>query len=138
MSTKNQKPVLVDDSLFKAFSIKYFIYAVFGLSGLLVAVPSIAETAGEFSARAISATIMVLGALSAFAVLRAIDSTGWERVEFYSTIGLISFVAMYDVSAIYLAALGSDSRINLAIIASALLVMPLWRVRWILKKNRKT
>lgn len=131
-----RKPILVDESMNIAFAVKYAIYALFGFAGIFFAVPSIAEVAGGPAARVISALVFLLSTVACVSTYRSLNSSRWERVEFYSTIGLISFVAVYDAAAIWLTILGSTGRLNLAIIASALLVFPGWRVYYIYKKNR--
>lgn len=135
---KRRQPVLTDSSLNVALSVKYIIFSLFGWSGMVFAIPSVSEVAGVRVAQVLGAAIGVLGILASIATIRAVKSVHWETVELYATIALVSFVSMYNVCLIYLTVHGSDSRIGLAIIATALLVMPVWRVLSIIKKPRNT
>lgn len=138
MSTKPTRriPVLTDSSLDRAFSVKYGIYALFGLSGLLTHIPSIAKFAGEWAAMVLSSIVMLAGVIAAVAAWNSAHHPRWMRAEFFATITLVTFVAMYDIALIFLATQGDVNRINLAIIASALLVMPIWRIRHLMKQIR--
>ena len=134
---KHPQPVLTDSSLNMALSVKYIIYATFGISGMLTTIPSVTEVAGAVAAQALGGAIGVLGIMAAVSTLRAVKSAHWERVELYITIALVAFVSMYNVCLIYLTVHGSDTRVGLTIIATALLVMPVWRVISIIRKLRK-
>lgn len=138
MNTKRRRqPVLTDSSLNVALSVKYIVYSAFGFSGMLVAIPSIAEVAGPLAAQLLGAIVGLLGILTAVATVRSVKSPKWETAEMYSTIALIAFIGMYNACLIYLTVHGIGDRANLAIIATALLVMPVWRVISILKKKMK-
>lgn len=129
-------PILVDNSLNIAFAIKYFIYFMFGVSGFVVSVPSITEFAGEVVATLTTAIVGVAALISSVCAYLSHKSLKYQKVEFYSTIVLISFVLVYDGSIIALAFAGDDGRINLAIIATALLVMPIWRLRYLYRNHK--
>lgn len=135
---KRPQPVLTDSSLNMALSVKYIIYSAFGFSGMLFAIPSVSELAGVVAAQTLGAMIGLLGIMAAVSTVRAVKSLGWETVELYATIALVAFVSMYNVCLIYLTVHGSDSRVGLTIIATALLVMPVWRIISIVRKLRKT
>ena len=130
-------PILVDSSLNRAIGIKYVIYAVFGLTGIFTHIPSVAELTGAGVATVMAVLVMVFATSAAIGAFKSIQSERWERVELHSTIALISFVSVYNFSLIYLAITGSEGRVNLAVLATALLVMPIWRVRYIIRKSRK-
>lgn len=134
-STKSQ-PILVDTSLNKAFAVKYAVYALFGLSGVVTHIPSLAFIVGEVAATVLAGIVAVSGALASVAAWNSIKLGKWVKRELYATIVLVVFVAVYDIALIYLAVIGEGNRINLAIIAAALLVMPFWRIRYILKSTR--
>ena len=129
-------PILTDNSLNRAFAVKYAIYSLFGLSGLITHIPSIAAVVGEVIATFLAGVVFISSALASVSAWHSVKGGAWVKRELYATIVLVSFVAVYNITLIYLAAIGSTSRINLAIIASALLVMPIWRIRYILKKSR--
>lgn len=135
---KRRQPVLTDSSLNVALSVKYIIFATFGFSGMITAVPSVTELAGVLAAQALGGAIGLLGIFAAVATIRSVKSLNWETVELYVTISLIAFVSMYNVCLVYLTVHGSESRVGLAIIATALLVMPVWRVLSIIKKLRNS
>lgn len=137
-SKRRRQPVLTDSSLNIALSIKYIIFATFGVSGTLSAIPSVTEVAGVAAAQALGVGIGIFGVLAAIATIRAVKSAGWEKAELYLTIALVSFVSMYNACLIYLTVQGVGDRANLAIIATALLVMPVWRILSIIKKLRNT
>ena len=129
--------MLVDNSLNVAFAIKYFIYAAFGASGVFSVIPSVALVGGVTAARALGLVVFVLGVAVGTSALKSLSSVKWERREFYGTIALIAFIGMYNASLIYLALHGIGDRVGLAIIATALLVFPIWKLRYILRKNRQ-
>jgi hypothetical protein len=132
-----RKPILVDSSLHTAFAIKYAIYAAFGLLGTVYGPPSIALVAGATVAHTVSLIIFVCSIVAMAATLRSHIKPIWKKVELYSTIGVVSFVSVYFVSAATLAVLGDSSRANLAIIAIALIVLPTWRILQIIKESRR-
>jgi hypothetical protein len=138
MNTRRRRPpVLTDSSLNLALSVKYIVFSAFGFSGMITAIPSVTEVAGALAAQALGAFIGLLGIIAAVATIRSVRSSFWEDIELYSTISLIAFVSMYNACLIYLTVQGIGDRANLAIIATALLVMPVWRVLSILKGKRK-
>lgn len=134
---KSKRPVLIDESIHTAFLIKYIIYTLFGLSGAILGVGSIEDLTSDGAARTVALIIAVTSAISALGVHRALVSEFWERVELYSTICMCSFVTVYDATAIVHAFSGNPRMIGLALIATALLVFPIWRILQIVKKNRK-
>lgn len=129
-------PVLADNSLNRAFAVKYAIYAAFGVSGVITHIPSLAIIAGEAAATILAGVVALTGVLAAISAWNSIAGGVWVRRELYATITLCAFIAMYDIALYILSIVGVGDRINLAIIATALLVMPLWRIRWILKNSR--
>lgn len=135
-SSTKSLPVLTDNSLNRAFSVKYAIYSAFGLSGVVTHIPSIALVAGDFIATLVAGIVAVSGALASLSAWNFIKGGKWLKRELYATIVLVAFVLVYDIALIYLATQGEGNRINLAIIATALLVMPSWRMRYILKSTR--
>lgn len=135
MNTK-RRPVLVDNSLNTAFAVKYFIFAAFGLTGMIVHIPALATVAGEAVATFLAGVVALSGFAAAICVLNSYRSARWVRSEFYTTVTLVAFTAVYNICLIYLAVIGAGSRINLAVIATALLVMPIWKLYYILKTSR--
>lgn len=131
-----RRPVLVDNSLNIAFSIKYAIYALFGLTGMIVHIPSLAAVAGEAVATFLAFVVAVSGAAASVCVANSGKSDRWVRWEFITTFTLVAFVAVYNICLIYLAVIGAGSRVNLAVIATALLVLPVWKLYYILKTSR--
>lgn len=136
--TTRQVPVLVDNSLNRALAIKYAIYAAFGLSGVITHIPSLAIFAGEAAASFLAGVVCVSGILASVASWHSVQQGVWIRRELYATIVLVVFVGIYDLALIVLTILGIGDRVNLAIIAAALLVMPSWRIRWILKNSHRS
>ena len=132
-----RKPLLIDSSIETAFMIKYWIYALFGILGVIVGTPTLAEFGGIGVARVISGVIAAASITAAIAVPRAFGSSFWTKVELYATITVVSFVGMYAVFAAILALGGDDRRVSLAMIASALVVFPLWRISQIIKDLRR-
>lgn len=130
-------PVLVDNSLNRAIAIKYVIYALFGLAGMLTSIPSITELAGEASAAILSAIVMVTSVAASVAAWNSTKNVQWEKIEIFSTITMVCFLGVYNFALIYLSLMGDVDRINVAVIALGLLVIPIWRIRYLLKKNRK-
>lgn len=130
-----QVPVLVDNSLNRAFALKYAIYALFGVSGVVTHIPSLAIVAGEAAATILAGTVAVSGILASIAAWNSIKMGVWVKRELYATIVLVAFVGVYDIALVILTILGVGDRLNLAIIATALLVMPGWRIRNILRTH---
>ena len=132
-----QVPVLVDNSLNRALSLKYAIYAAFGLSGVITHIPSLAIVAGEAAASLLAGIVMVSGILASISAWHSVEQGVWIKRELYATIVLVTFVGVYDIALIALTFLGVGDRLNLAIIAAALLVMPSWRIKHILKTSSR-
>lgn len=135
---KIRKPLLVDSSIHTAFAIKYAIYGLFGLLGAISGSPTLERVAGESIARIIATVIFIASVFAATACISSVkDPEGWERVELYSTISVVSFVSMYCISAVFLVMQGDVSRASLAMIAAAMLVFPMWRIVMIVRKIRR-
>lgn len=132
-----QVPVLVDNSLNRAFALKYAIYAAFGVSGVITHIPSLSIFAGEAAASILAGIVAVSGALASVAAWNGVKQGVWVKRELYATIILVVFVAVYDAALVILTILGIGDRVNLAIIATALLVMPTWKIRHLLRTNSK-
>ena len=132
MSNKTLKPVLVDETIYHAFTAKYIIYGIFGLAGAITSVPSVTEVAGELYATIWALMVSVLS----FVVAWLSWGGRHERGELYATICLIGLILVYSISLILLALNGSSGRSALAVLATALLVFPVWRVRFLYRKLR--
>lgn len=130
------KPILVDDSLNRAFAIKNTIYLIFGISGIVTHIPSLAIIAGEIPAMILSAIVALSAAGAAVSAWNSMKGEIWVRRELWATIVMVAFVSMYSIALVILAINGVGNRVNLAIISSALLVMPAWRITYLLKKIR--
>lgn len=130
-------PVLVDNSLNRAIAIKYVIYSLFGLAGVLTTIPSITQLAGEVSAVILAAIVMVTSIAAAVAAWNSARNAQWEKVEIFTTITMVCFIGVYNFALVYLSLGGDLDRVNVAVISSALLVIPIWRIRYLIKKNRK-
>lgn len=129
-------PILVDNGINRAFAIKYLIYALFGLTGIFTHIPSVVEVAGVLVAQAVAVCVFLSAASASVAAWNFHRGLRWLKAEIYSTYFLISFVFIYNIALVYLTLSGDESRLNLAVIATALLVMPIWRVRDLIKKGR--
>lgn len=129
-------PVLTDNSLNRAFAIKYAIYAAFGVSGVITHIPSLAIVAGEAAATVLAGVVGLAGVLASISAWNSLRGGVWVKRELYATITMCAFIAMYDLALVALSIAGVGDRVNLAIIAAALLVMPIWRIVWMLKKSR--
>lgn len=137
MSRTKPIPVLVDNSLNRAFAIKYAIYALFGLTGIFTKIPSVMEVAGGVVAQIVAACVFLSAAVAALGAWRYQRGLRWMKTEIYATYFMISFVMIYNIALVYLTINGSTDRLNLAVLATALLVMPIWRVRDLIKKGRR-
>lgn len=127
-------PILVDNSMNRAFAIKYAIYALFGFAGVLTSIPSITDVAGETVATIVAAVVMTSALICACAAWRTERGRFWQKLEIYSTISLISFVLVYNVCLVWLAVTGDMGRVGVAVISTALLVFPVWRCRYLAKR----
>lgn len=130
-------PVLVDRSLNRALAIKYGIYSLFGLVGAIINVPAIRE----LSAVSIGPAFELFWTLSVFITAAIAARYAWsgthERQEMLATGAMFGFVSGYATSIFLLAFQGDDNRLAGAIIASALLVIPWWRMTFLFGKLRK-
>ncbi len=129
-------PVVVDSRLNTAFMIKYIVYAVFGFLGAITGTPTVAQVAGMPVARTVAAFICVGSVLAAVAVKKSIVSRTWKRVELFATWIVVSFVSVYFVSATILAIQGDNQRVSSGMLALGLIVLPLWRIGWLIKELR--
>lgn len=139
MSRQSTKPVpvLTDNSLHRAFAAKYVVYCLFGLSGVISHIPSLSIIAGEYVAILLAGIVAVTAALAAVAAWNSSKGGPWLKRELYATIVLVVFVAVYDIALIALTILGIGDRLNVAIIAFALLIMPSWRIRYLVKRYKR-
>lgn len=136
MTKTKSIPILVDNGLNRAFAIKYAIYALFGFTGIFTHIPSVEAVVGTAVATTVAACVFLSSTAASIAAWNFRRGLRWWKAELYSTYFLISFVLIYNVALIYLTAVGSESRLNLAVVATALLVMPIWRIRDLIKKGR--
>lgn len=140
MSTRptRQVPVLVDNSLNRAFALKYAIYAAFGVSGLLVGVPSFAAISSQLVAFVLAGVVAISSILASISVWHSVVGGIWVKRELYATIVMITFVGFYDAALFYLTIFeGSSERTSAAVISLALIVLPIWRIRHILRTNKR-
>jgi hypothetical protein len=131
-------PILVDNSLNRALSIKYAIFAMFGFTGILTGIPSIVEVSGYVVATIIAAVVMVTAGFASVATWNTEKGVGWQKLAIYSIIAFISFSLVYNVALIWLTLLGDAGRANVAVLATALLVMPVWHCRYLTKRVAAT
>lgn len=136
MSRTKPIPVLVDNGLNRAFSIKYAIYSLFGLTGIFTHIPSLAEVSGDLAAQIVAVCVFLSAGCAAVFAWNNHRGLRWLKAELYSTIFLVSFVAVYNTALVYLSITGDVQRTNLAVVATALLVMPIWRIRDLIRKGR--
>lgn len=129
-------PMLVDNGLNRAFAIKYAIYALFGLTGIFTRIPSVSEVSGEAVAQVVAACVFASAAIASVSAWNFQRGLRWWKAELYSTYFMISFILVYNVTLVYLTLSGDAQRMNLAVLALAFLVMPIWRVRDLIKKGR--
>jgi hypothetical protein len=130
-------PVLVDNSLNRAFAIKYIVYALFGFTGIFTQIPSVAEVAGGTVAQIVAGCVFLSSAIASVGAWGYQRGLRWMKAEIYATYFMISFVMIYNIALVYLTLNGSTDRLNLAVLATALLVMPIWRVRDLIKRGRR-
>lgn len=130
-------PILVDNGLNRAIAIKYAIFSLFGLTGIITAIPSITELSTAFVAQIVSAVVFLSAGVACVAAWNSAKGDRWERVEIFSGITFISFATIYAFALIYLALMGDDNRVNAAVLTTALLVIPVWRVRYLIRKNKR-
>lgn len=129
------RPVLTDGWLHAAFAIKYLIFAAFGIIGALSSVPAIAEVAGALYEFAWATSIAIVNLMTVVLIFRNIR-TGYLRekpvkYEWYLTFLIVGLVATYSIALLTLAFGDSDSRNSVAIISFALLIFPIWRIRYL-------
>lgn len=133
-----RRPLLVDSSLNTALAVQYFILFLFGLAGVFAEIPAIEDVAGTFVSHVLGGIIAGLALLSCVAVLHSMVNSRWERREFYATASLTTFMCVYTVALGILAFMGyGDDRTSQFIASAALLVLPIWKISFILKKNSR-
>jgi uncharacterized membrane protein YidH (DUF202 family) len=130
-------PVLVDNGLNRAFGIKYFVYALFGFTGIFTHIPSLEALTGAAVAQIVAICVFVSSLAAGVAAWNFQRGIRWMKAEVYSTYFMISFVLIYNAALVILTLNGDTDRLNLAVLATALLVMPIWRVRDLIKKGRR-
>lgn len=130
-------PILVDNSLNKAMAIKYVIFALFGLAGVVSRLPTVAEFIGGALASFTSAIVCISAAFAAMGAWNSTKGNHWEKVEIYSAIIFVSFSAIWAMASVWLFVAGAADRITSVPLSLALLVMPIWRIRYLIKKNRR-
>lgn len=131
------RPMLVDNMLNMALALIYFIFAMFGLIGSTIdTIPPLYQVAGEIPSRILGAVVFMSGLVAGTAALHGLVNRHWERWEFYSTATLVTFMAVH-VAALFYLAIGDDpTRLTYAVVSLSFLVMPTWKIIYILKKNK--
>jgi len=140
MSAKHGlRPVLVDTSLNYAFAIKYLFYAGFGIAGTIFSVPVIANVGGSYYEAGWCFAISVLAVISAVQVWKNarlyVPIRSMKR-EIYSTLPMNVLLSFYAIFMTYLSVQGDTGRVSLAVLAYALIVMPTWRVLYLIGRIR--
>lgn len=125
--------VLVDRSLNRAIGIKYVIFAAFGLVGVARGIPAFAATGGTLIETIYAGLILIVCSIAAPIAWNGVH----EKKELYAGIGVITVILTYVVALIVLAVQGLGSRDSLAVIATALLVLPTWRTFFLFGKVRR-
>jgi hypothetical protein len=129
-------PILIDNSLNRAFAVKYALFSLFGLAGFLTDIPAITEMSGQAVASVVGFIVFVGAGLSSFAAWNSEKGIDWKKFEIYSTYFFMASVGIYSADMIWLAITGSEGRIALAFLSLALLVMPVWRLRFLIRRTR--
>lgn len=139
MSKHNTKsiPILVDDSLNKAMSIKYAIFSLFGFAGIYTRIPAISEVSGNTVALITAVVVFLSAGVAAIAAWRCERGVKWRKLEIYSAEVFVPFAAMYAIALLWLSlVVGDDQRIGTTVLSMALLIMPIWRIRYLIRRGR--
>lgn len=138
MTKHNTKsiPILVDDSLNKAMSIKYAIFSLFGFAGIYTRMPAISEVSGDTVALITAVVVFISAALASLAAWRCERGVKWRKLEIYSAEVFVCFSAVYAMTLLWLSLLGDDQRIGVTALTMALLIMPIWRIRYLIRRGR--
>ncbi len=127
-------PILVDNSLNRAFAVKYAVFAAFGLSAIFFGVPSIAELWSHTVANITGFMVFISATTAALAAWNTEKHVRWRKVGIYAGYAFIFSGALYDIALVILAFAGDDRRVSAAIISAALIVMPIWYVRYLIRR----
>lgn len=130
------KPVIVDDSLTRAFTVKYTIYFLAGVAAAFAVPPSISEVTSR--AYVVFWVLGLAATAGASAVFSLKDK--WQRREMISTGLLLCFLASYTI-ALVATMFGSENpgtRLVLAVFTTSFLVFPFWRARYLYRRLRVT
>ncbi|AGY47144.1 holin/anti-holin [Clavibacter phage CN1A] len=123
--------MLVDTSLNYAFAIKYLVYAIFGVVGTIFSVPVIANVGGTYYESIWCFSITILAVLSAYRVWKnaklAVSVRDMKK-EIWLTLPMNILLSLYGIFMTVLVLNGDLTRLSLAVLAYALVVMPTWRV----------
>lgn len=135
MLRKLSRPAVTDRWFDVSFAIKYFIFGVFGVVGFFTSVPAIAEIGGSLYEFLWTFSIAVMGFAAAALVFKNVHGN-YSRLrlvqwEWYATILLTGLVLTYSAALLILSIQGYERRFSLSIISLALLVFPVFRIRYL-------
>lgn len=130
-------PILTDNSLNRAIAIKYVIFSLFGLAGFLTDIPAIRELSGEGVASVVGFIVFISAAVCALSAWKSERGERWRRAEIYASFFFFAATSIYSMDLIWLAVTGSTGRIGVALLSIALLVIPIWRTRWLIRRAVK-
>lgn len=129
-------PILVDNSMNRAFAVKYALFSLFGAAGFLTDIPAITEMSGQAVASVVGFIVFTSAGITSLAAWNSEKFKEWRKFEIYSTYFFLASVGIYSIDMIWLAFSGSHGRIALAFLSLALLVMPVWRLRYLIRRTR--
>jgi hypothetical protein len=129
-------PILVDNSLNRAFAIKYAVFAGFGLSAVFFGLPSVSELWGGGLAFITGIMVFLSAAAAGVAAWYTERGIRWQKAGIYCGYGFIFSAGLYAVALMILTFQGDGRRASAAIISLALLVMPIWYIRYLIRRVR--
>lgn len=129
-------PVLIDNSLNRAIALKYALFSLFGLAGFLTDIPAISDMSGEAVASVVGFIVFMSAGLCSLSAWHTEKGREWRKFEIYTSYFFLASVGIYSIDMIWLAVTGSQGRIALAFLSLALLVIPVWRTRWLIRRTR--
>jgi hypothetical protein len=126
--------VLVDKSLDRFIAISYFVLACWGVAAMIGHAPAVQAVSGQEAAFWWAAAIT-------FVSLSACIGTSFRRwsLEMYALSSLIGLIGLYPLSVLVLVILRmGDASVSSIIATSYMLVLPIWRLRFIIRRTRRT
>lgn len=133
LRARPRDPLILDRWLDVAFACLWGIYAAWGLTTLLVGLPTITINTPEWYSAVWAGAVGILSAIAFLACVSLFFLTRphflvKKKIERYAVVALVFFILVYPVLLIASATGGDIDRASLAVLSVSYVIFPIYRI----------